>query len=120
MDVFSMVDTTTLVRLLQLPGFIIANLALYFFFNYFISNVLWIYFICFIISILLLKTDFLFWIVERHKTNKIENWRSYSKFLNFKGILISFKQVLFNSLYELFPVSIIWLCVLGVFYILVL
>jgi hypothetical protein len=124
-----MLDTITLVRLSQLPGFIIANIVLYFFFGRFISDLSWVhYFLCIFISFVFLKTDFLIWILKHNNKNKTEivheknsdkksYWNFYSKFLTFHGILIFVKQIVFNALYELFPIFIIWLGVFGVFYI---
>lgn len=122
-------------RTLEVMGFLIANVITYLFFNQFLPGLPLLLFLgAGVISVLLLKTHWVFWLYERLKHEKspifLENPATVDKISNttsktisklrnislIKGGPIGFKTMSFNVLYELFPVFLIWLGVIGAAY----
>lgn len=115
------------IRVFDLFGFFIANLILFYIFQEFLPGNSIIQYVCFfLISLIIIKTDFIFELVDILKNIfKIpwrEKWRDLkiqttntllTKKLVVYCIFITVKQLFFNILYYLFPVLLIWVALAG-------
>lgn len=125
-------DIIKILRSISILGFLFANIFMGIFFHHFISNIpVFIYVIIFVVSFMVLKTDYVICKFDLLKIkNKKENFGQIDKkdkcmkcnfsllteVINIKNLLVIFKQLFFNTLYELFPICIIWVCFLGLLF----
>lgn len=124
-------DSIQILRSVSILSFLFANIFMCMLFNHFTSNIhTLVYLFMFLVSLMILKTDYIirkFELLEVQSKN--ENFEkadeegrlkhSFSlllKIMNVKSFLVLFKQIFFNTLYELFPVCIIWISILGLLF----
>jgi len=117
------------IKVFDLFGFFIANLILFYIFQKFLpGNNTFQYFVFFLVSLIIIKTDFIFELVDILTNIFRIPWReNWHKFKNQSGnsiltkkfvvycVFITVKQLFFNILYYLFPVLLIWVALAGVF-----
>lgn len=117
------------IKVFDLFGFFIANLILFYIFQKFLpGNNTFQYFVFFLVSLIIIKTDFIFELVDiltniskipwREKWHQFKNQsgnRILTKKLFVYCVFITVKQLFFNILYYLFPILLIWVALAGVF-----
>jgi hypothetical protein len=113
-----------IIRILEVIGFLIANLAVIILFSHYIPNAPPIlYIVTFLVTIIILKNQ---WFISSTGTRRnVSIFQSVSVFIKnliitkipiIKMFVITTKQMFYNVLFELFPVLVIWLCVFGLAY----
>ncbi|MDD3007199.1 MAG: hypothetical protein PHX30_06525 [Candidatus Pacebacteria bacterium] len=119
-----------MLRCFEFFSFGLANILVCVFFWQFLSGVPIIYFLIAAgISICVLKIQWVFLLTDKSKKNRWYsnswNWnklnllktlQKFSKFVSVKSFVIVIKQFVINTVYETFPVFLIWLGVFGISY----
>lgn len=106
-----------IIRIIEIFSFIFANFVAFLIFRQFFPTIgLVEFFSLFLISLLILKNSWIFFIIDilkekwrlRKEKQKNEHhlWKKVSKA---KGFFIFFKLLFFNVLYDLFPIYLVWI-----------
>ena len=122
-------DVLSTLRFIEISSFLLANLIIGFIFWVVIDfqndYVLIIFITAFLISVLILKNNWIYlWLSPSKNNNKHETIEKESNKESIKVSLknffvVFFKQIFFNISYELFPLLVIWVCWFGIWYIVV-
>jgi len=113
-----------IIRILEIVGFLIANLVIIILLSHYISNASPIlYLIAFSVTVIILKNQwFISSKVVRKEISIIHSIKDFienliiTKIPVVKIFVITTKQMFYNVLFELFPILVIWLCVFGLAY----
>lgn len=117
------------IKIFDLFGFFISNIILYYIFQNFLPGNTYIqYFIFFLISLIIIKTDLIFELIEIlrniFKISFRKKWHQFKNQVNNTTVtkkllvyccFITVKQLFFNVLYYLFPILLIWVALAGIF-----
>lgn len=120
------------VKILDIFSFLVANIVLFLFFLKFLPNLsIYVLILSGLFSLILLKINYVIYIIDqirslscydssntKTRTNFTTTKTEFYNYLSLiRKIPILFKTISFEILFQLFPVFLIWLCIIGFIYI---